>query len=173
MEFHYLIGAAAAVAAAPGRIPDFKLFPREIAEFNATQRCRNGTRMLDVNSGDELKFSSSFHLSIALSGSLLLIAVLLWVRQNGYTLSERWYCSTDDIMWIVMGLIIIPWSIVLPISTLKWDDCGGKYHLQTPTGWQDYQFWGRMAFAPWLLDGIFLWWLFERFVVFHWRAGKG
>lgn len=89
---------------APGQIADLKSFPTALPELNATEHCRNRTLMLKTNVGDELNFSSSFHLSIALSGSLLLIATLLWVRLNGYTLSERWYRSIDDMIWIAMGI---------------------------------------------------------------------
>ncbi|KAH7320613.1 hypothetical protein B0I35DRAFT_427467 [Stachybotrys elegans] len=169
MEFHYIIAFA---AAASGQIVDLESFPPAHPELNATKSCQNRTLMLNTKANNELVFSSSFHLSIALTGSLLLIFSLLWVKQHGYTLSERWYCSTDDIMWLIMGFIVIPWSVILPISTLKWDNCEGVYHLQTPTGWQGYQFWARMAFAPWLLDGVFLWWFMERFVFFLCRAGK-
>uniref|UniRef100_A0A8H7K5E1 Uncharacterized protein n=1 Tax=Bionectria ochroleuca TaxID=29856 RepID=A0A8H7K5E1_BIOOC len=173
MKFHYVIILAAAAAAARGQIADLESFPTRLPELNATKNCQNRTLMLNTNVADELKFSSSFHLSLALTGSLLLIFSLLWVKQHGYTLSERWYRSTDDMMWLLMGFIIIPWSIALPISTLEWDDCEGVYHFQTPTGWKGYQFWARMAFAPWLLDDVFLWWFIDRFVLFSYRAAKG
>ena len=173
MEFRYIITLAAAAAAAPHGIADLDSLPTRLPELNATEHCRNRNMILNTIVGNELQFSSSFHLSIALSGSLLLIVSLLRVKQYGYTLSRRWYRSTDDLMWLFMGFIVLIWSIFVPISTLAWDDCEGLYHLQTPTEWQGYQFWGRMAFVPWLLDGVFLWWAFERFVFFSCRAGKG
>jgi len=98
MEFHYIsaLVAAATAAAASGQIVDLESFPQAHPELNATKSCHNRTLMLNTKANNELVFSSSFHLSIALTGSLLLIFSLLWIKQHGYTLSERWYYSTDD-----------------------------------------------------------------------------
>lgn len=101
-------------------------------------------------SGDpkESKFSSSYHFSIALSGSLLLNFRQLRILHCGYTLSFSIKYSTDVWMSVSMGFIIIPWTILIPVATQYWDDYEGVYHLNTPYLWQGHRFWGRLAFVP-------------------------
>jgi hypothetical protein len=104
MKLYYPITLAVSAA-----VIDLPSYPNALPELNATKSYQNETLML---SGDpnESKFSSSFHLSLALSGSLLLIFRQLRILHCGYTLSFSIKYSTDVWMWVSMGFIIIPWK---------------------------------------------------------------
>lgn len=52
----------------------------------------------------EADFEATFHLSIALCGSILLLFFKYYVQSHGYTLSHRWWRSTDGQMWMALSV---------------------------------------------------------------------
>ncbi|EXL96306.1 hypothetical protein NOF04DRAFT_9596 [Fusarium oxysporum II5] len=63
-----------------------------------------------------------------------------------------------------MGLISISWTVIIPVSALYWDHCASIGIEIIFRGWNGYEFWGRLAFSPWILDGVFIWWAIRRII---------
>ncbi|KAH7232392.1 uncharacterized protein BKA55DRAFT_523738 [Fusarium redolens] len=103
------------------------------------QRCNSTNPTASAYDKTELEFRNTFHLSTAICGSVLLLFWQYYVRHSGYTLSRRWWHSTDDVMWILMGLISISWTVIIPVSALYWDHCAS-------------------------IDGVFIWWAIRRII---------
>ncbi|KAG9249484.1 uncharacterized protein F5Z01DRAFT_732244 [Emericellopsis atlantica] len=142
MKTSVIIFLAATIAITAGRP-----WPRDDPEgLKPTKACEKQANLTTETGINEAAFSSSFHFSVAFAGSLLLLFGWMYVSRSGYVLSRRKYYSTDDHMWFWMGLISIPWTVLVPISTQSWDRCEGKYEIERSTWWQGPRFWGRMAF---------------------------
>src|SRR6478609_3061567 len=136
----------------------------EAATKSHGQRCNSTNLTTPAYDKTELEFRNTFHLSTAICGSVLLLFWQYFVRHSGYTLSRRWWHSTDDVMWILMGLISISWTAIIPVSALYWDHCASIGIEVIFRGWNGYEFWGRLAFSPWILDGVFVWWAIRRII---------
>jgi hypothetical protein len=107
-------------------------------------------------------FQGSVHLDIALAGTVLLLCLQYYIRLHGYKLSRSFWYSTDDIMWTGMGSVSLIWTIVVLLSAFIWPDhdVTDDYDpLPCKTNPHGSACAGRLAFAPWILDLVFCWWL--------------
>jgi hypothetical protein len=100
-------------------------------------------------------FQNSLHLSAALAGMVVLIVLEYSVHAVGYLLSRAWWRATDSILWILMGLISATWTTFIFLSAYIWEGNSDNPCSKDPSG----PFCAtRLAFAPWILNGVFLWW---------------
>lgn len=130
--------------------------------FNITGQLLHGEE--DVSDVD---FQKSVHLSVALAGMVLLLCFELHIRQQGYKLSRAWFKSTDDWMWIGMGVVSIVWTSTIFVSAWLWEENDSNPCRQD---FRSAHCAGRLAFAPWILVGVFLWWLLRAFGHVCWRS---
>jgi len=100
-------------------------------------------------------FQNSLHLSAALAGMIVLIVLEYSVHAVGYVLSRSWWRATDSVLWILMGLISATWTTFIFLSAYIWEGNSDSPCRKDPSG----PFCAtRLAFAPWILNGVFLWW---------------
>jgi hypothetical protein len=100
-------------------------------------------------------FQNSLHLSTALAGMIVLIVLEYSVNTVGYLLSRSWWRATDSILWILMGLISATWTAFIFLSAYIWEGNSDNPCSIDPSGAPCA---ARLAFAPWILNGVFLWW---------------
>ena len=103
----------------------------------------------------DVDFQKSVHLSVALAGMVLLLCFELHIRQQGYKLSRSIRRSTDDWMWIGMGVVSTVWTAIIFVSAWAWEEDHSNPCRDDPNSGHCA---GRLAFAPWILVGVFLWW---------------
>lgn len=94
------------------------------------------------------------YISAASASMIFLLLAQRSIHQRGYLLSRSWWVATDSVMWIWMGLAGGVWTLLVFLSAWHIDDTNPcKLDIKSPACS------ARLAFTPWILDGVFLWWL--------------
>jgi len=101
-------------------------------------------------------FKKSVHLSTALAGMVLLLFLQVHIRSHGYRLGRAFWTSSDNLMWVGMGVVSGLWTLLVFLSAWEWEHQGTTPCRTDPAGWKCA---GRLAFVPWILDGVFWWWV--------------
>jgi hypothetical protein len=103
----------------------------------------------------DTEFQKSIHLSTSLAGMILLLILQYHIREHGYKLSRSFFYSTDNLAFISMGIVSGVWLMLIFLSAYIWEDDSLNPCREEPGG---YKCLGRLAFVPWILIGVFLWW---------------
>ncbi len=121
----------------------------------------------------DVEYQKSLHLSASIASTVLLVFVQYHVSKHGYKLSRSWYRSTDHLIWLTLGVISLFWTILVVHSAAIWESYGSTPCRQNARGWECA---GRLAFTPWVLDGVFCWWMIKllshRFRRWLWRQSS-
>ncbi len=115
----------------------------------------NPTVLLARASAADASFQSSLHISAALAGIILLVFLDYRLRTGGYLLSRSCWRASDSLAWIFMGLITGVWTSFIFVSAYLWEGAGDMPCRIEPGG---PACGARLAFAPWILIGAWLWW---------------
>jgi hypothetical protein len=113
------------------------------------------TSVVDPYLAADTDFQKSVHLSTSLAGMILLLLLQFHIREHGYKLSRSFIHSTDDLAFIGMSIVSGGWLMLIFLSAYIWEDGGLNPCREEPGG---YQCLARLAFVPWVLVGVFLWW---------------
>lgn len=124
------------------------------ARYQPTTAVPTPSRLSGRASGDSI-FESSLHLSAALAGIVLLVFLEYRCRTGGYVLSRSCWSATDSLNWILMGLVAGVWTVFVFVSAYMWEGQGETPCRADPRGSACA---ARLAFVPWILDGVWLWW---------------
>jgi hypothetical protein len=129
-----------------------------VSEPNSTLMAVVGnlTSVRNPNQGDDSEFQRSIHLSTSLAGMILMLFLHYHVRTFGYRLSRSFWLSTDNLLWVGMGVISTLWTILIVVSAALWEN-DNLTPCKNDSGGAKCA--GRLAFAPWILNSAFLWWL--------------
>ena len=99
--------------------------------------------------------NTALHLSAALAGIVVLVFLEYRINSDGYMLSRSCWVATDSLIWILMGLVDITLTAFIFLSAYIWEADGDNPCMVDPRG-PDCS--TRLAFVPWILNGVFLWW---------------
>jgi len=138
-------------------------FPLDTFQANMTATGPNSTVVnvagtlipqRDPDSEADSDFQKSIHLSVSLASMIVLLVLMSRVRNHGYTLSRSPVHSTDSEMFIAMGLISFVWTAFILFSSWVFEDENSRPCREDP---HSAKCAARLGFAPWILDGVFLW----------------
>lgn len=100
-------------------------------------------------------YEKNLHISASVAGMVIMLLMKFHIHINGFRFSRSFRRSTDDIMWILMGIIIAIWTTFIILSAYRDSDENPCLSTTQGTNWQCL---ARLAFVPWILIGMFFWW---------------
>jgi len=134
-------------------------FKPSLDDESTSPKGRIALRDLDKPASSD--FQKPVHISASFAGTALLVFTQHRINERGYLLSRTWWVATDSLMWIWMGFICAAWTFLVFFSAWKLE-----LNDENPCKLDNKSFScaSRLAFTPWILDGVFLWWL-VRFII--------
>ncbi|KAK0702648.1 hypothetical protein B0H67DRAFT_499836 [Lasiosphaeris hirsuta] len=103
--------------------------------------------LVQVEDPDEADgdFKKSVHLSTALAGMVLLLFLQSHIRSHGYRLGRSFWASSDNLIWVGLGVVSGFWTLLVFLSAWEWEYQGATPCRVDPLGWKCA---GRLAFVP-------------------------
>ncbi|KAJ5414901.1 hypothetical protein N7509_000235 [Penicillium cosmopolitanum] len=155
---------------------------------------QNGVR----SSTSDADFEKSLHLSVALAGMVVRLIIQVHIKKNGYALSWRWLHSSDFMVWVAMGVVMVFWTTFEFLSAWLFEDtvhacirrckdpCPEKTAANScieacanpcPRKRRVLPYFARLVFVPWFLIAAFTWWalsylLYHFFFSSSWRDDR-